>query len=50
MIEYIVLEVFIAFLFGVCIGILIREVLLVRDYGWGYEEKLKIYEEMSKIK
>ena len=32
----------------VFLGIMIREVILIFMYGWGYEEKLRIYDEEMK--
>ena len=54
MIEYglfaVCMAIGLSFLWGIAIGFLVREVWLAHKYGWSYEEKLKKYEEMRKIK
>ena len=49
MIEYglfaVCMAIFLAFLWGIGIGLLIGEIRLVHKYGWSYRKKLRIYDE-----
>ena len=42
------MAIMLSFLWGIAMGLLVREVWLVYKYGWSYEEKLKICKEMRK--
>ena len=46
MIEYglfaVCMAICLSFLYGIAMGLLVREVWLAYKYGWGYEKKLKI--------